>query len=244
MVRYGDGMKLLWRLLVSIELCLVLLALICGGMAIGSFCLSNEYGAAINAMPLLVWLREVPAGAAWWLWVILALLLLLVVNTVACSFETLRSRWGKGGVLPMISPQFIHAGFLLIVVAHLLSAVGADVQQVEVGEGMTLRIPQGMTFGIAAIEASFSSRGMPTAMSAELVTDLRTPEKRVTISPNHPWFSGGYGVYLKQAELFPFKRVLLELHREPGAGMALAGAILFTIGNVILLYLRSQSREV
>jgi hypothetical protein len=49
--------------------------------------------------------------------------------------------------------------------------------------------------------------------------------------------------YIKQAEAYPFKRALLEIHREPGAGMALAGALLFTAGNVLLVVIRSRQSE-
>jgi hypothetical protein len=50
-------------------------------------------------------------------------------------------------------------------------------------------------------------------------------------------------VYIKQAEVYPFKRALLEIHREPGAGMALAGALVFTVGNALLVWLRSRAKE-
>jgi hypothetical protein len=36
---------------------------------------------------------------------------------------------------------------------------------------------------------------------------------------------------------------LLEIHREPGAAIALAGALLFVAGNLLLLYLRSNARD-
>lgn len=42
---------------------------------------------------------------------------------------------------------------------------------------------------------------------------------------------------------FLFRRALFKLHREPGAGMALAGALLFTVGNLVLLVIRSKTRE-
>lgn len=236
-------MKNIWRFSISIELCLALLALICCVMAAGSFLLTGEYAAAINFMPLLIWLREVPVSVSWWLWLTMLLLVLLVVNTILCSSETLWSRWGKAGLMPLMAPQLMHAGFLLIVLAHLQGAYGSYLQQVEVVEGMVAQLPDGRQFGIAGLTVTMSPMGMPTGFSGELVTDLRNPAERYTISPNHPWFSGGYGVYIKQAEEYPNRSALLEIHREPGAGMALAGAIVFTVGNLLLLYLRSRSKE-
>jgi len=236
-------MKTIWRFCISLELCLGLLALICMVMAGGSFLLQGEYAAAINSVALFVWLREVPLGASWWLWLTVVLLALLVLNTILCSSETLWSRWGRAGWMALLSPQLIHAGFLLMVLAHLMSAYGGSMQQVEVGEGMVAQLPDGRQFGVAGIEAVMSPMGMPLGISSELVTNLQNPQERCTISPNHPWFSGGYGVYIKQAEAYPYKRALLEIHHEPGAGMALAGALIFTLGNLLLVWLRSRAKD-
>ena len=233
----------LWRLLISIELCLALLALVCLVMAAGSFGLTGEYAAAINAMPLLVWLHEVPVGVSWWLWLTLVFLALLVLNTLLCSSETLWSRRGRGGWLVLLAPQLIHAGFLLIVLAHLLSATGSSLQQMVVQEGSLATLPDGVQFGVAGISVNASPSGLPTGFSSELVTDLQNPAGRVVIAPNRPWFSGGYGVYIKQAEEYPLRRALLEVHREPGAAMALAGALLFSVGNIVLLAVRSKTLE-
>ena len=237
-------LKNIWRFCVSIELCLGLLALICVVMAAGSFLLKGDYAAAINSVPLLFWLREVPIGVSLWLWLTVILLALLVLNTILCSSETLCSRWGRAGVIALFTPQLIHAGFLLIVFAHLLSASGGFMQQVDVAEGMVAQLPDGRRFGVTGIEVAMSPMGMTTAFSTELVINLQNPEHQVTISPNHPWFSGGYGVYIKQAEGYPFKRALLEIHREPGAGMALAGALIFMMGNVLVVWLRSRAKEI
>jgi hypothetical protein len=236
-------LKNIWRFCISIELCLGLLALVCVVMAAGSFLLKGDYAAAINAVPLLVWLREVPVGMSWWLWLTVILLALLVLNTILCSSETLWFRRGRVGVVSLFAPQLIHAGFLLIVLAHLQSAYGGYKQQVEVLEGMVAQLPDGRRFGVAGINVVMSPMGMPTGFSGELVTNLSNLSERVTISPNHPWFSGGYGVYIKHAEGYPYKRALLEIHREPGAGMALAGALIFTVGNVLVVWLRSRAKE-
>lgn len=233
----------LWRLLISLELCLGLLALVCLCMAAGSFTLKGEYAAAINSMPLLAWLRDTPVSVSWWLWVTLALLALLALNTVLCSSETLWSRRGKGSLASLLAPQLMHAGFLLIVLAHLLSATGSSLHAVEVGEMTLAGLPDGSRFGVASISVVTSPEGMPIGFSSELVPNLNRPAERVVISPNHPWFSGGFGVYIKQAEAYPVKRALLEIHREPGAAMALAGVLLFTAGNVLLVLIRSRRPE-
>jgi hypothetical protein len=236
-------LKNIWRFCISIELCLGLLALICVAMGAGSFLLKGDYAAAINGMPLLVWLREVPVGISWWLWLTVILLALLVLNTILCSSETLWSRWGRAGWIALIAPQLIHAGFLMMVLAHLQSAYSGYMQPMEVIEGSVVQLPDGKQFGIAAIQVVRSPMGMPIGYSGELMTSFTNPAERAIISPNHPWFAGGFGVYIKQAEGAPYKRALLEIHREPGAGMALAGALIFMIGNVLLVWKRSRSKE-
>jgi len=233
----------LWRFVISLELCIGLLTLVCSVMAAGSFRLSGEYAAAINSMPLFTWLQEAPLSISWWLWVVLVLLALLALNTVLCSSETLWSRWGRGGWPALFAPQVMHAGFLLIVLAHLLSAVGSSFNAVTVGEMTLAALPDGSRFGVASISVATSPQGMPLGFSSELVPDVTRPAERVVISPNHPWFHQGFGVYIKQAEAYPYKRALLEIHHEPGAAMALAGALLFTVGNIMLVMIRSKQRE-
>lgn len=233
----------LWRALISLELSLGLLALVCISMAAGSFSLSGEYAAAINSMPLMTWLREVPFSISWWLWITVVILVLLALNTVCCSSETLWSRRNTNDVSALLAPQLIHAGFLLIVLAHLGSALWSVHHSLEAGEMTLAVLPDGSRFGVAAITVTTTPEGMPTGFSCELAPDLSRPDVRITISPNHPWFSNGYGVYLKQADAYPYKRALLEIHREPGAGMALAGAIVFTIGNILLVMVRSRHQD-
>jgi hypothetical protein len=232
-----------WRFFISLELCLGLTVLICTSLAAGSFDLYGDYAAAINSMSLFTWLKETPLTFSWWLWITIALLALLVLNTVICSAETVRSRWGTCGTVSLLAPQLMHAGFMLMILAHLLSAAGASHHVIEVGELTLARLPDGSTFGIASISVVSSSQGMPISISSELVPDINRPADRVVISPNHPWFFKGFGVYIKQAESNPFKRALLEIHYEPGAAMAFSGTVVFMAGNILLLSNRSKQRE-
>lgn len=236
-------MKRFWNIFISLELCLVLMVSVCGAMAAGSFRLQGQFAAAINAMPLFRWLAEAPFAQSWWLWGTVVLLALLVVNTLLCSAEALRLRRKNVGILSLLSPQLIHLGFLLIVAAHLMSAYGSYAERYEVYEHSVMQLPNGIQVRVEAIAATLSPTGMPVGFRCELAIDPRNLSARVEVSPNRPWFSGRYGVYIKQAELYPYPRALLEVHREPGAALALAGAVVFVIGNFAVLWLRSGRGE-
>jgi hypothetical protein len=238
-------MKPLWNLLISLEVGLVLLALVCIAMAAGSFGLPGDIAAALNSMPLFAWLREFPLATTWWLWLTIVLLALLALNTLCCSADTLFHRFSRNAILVWLPPQLIHAGFLLIVLAHLQSSLWGFKGSIEIPEGAGFQLPDGMAVQVAKVGAVFSPMGggMPLGYRALLVTKETAGQGGVSISPNHPWFSNGYGVYIKHAEPGQPPVALLEVHREPGAAMALAGAMLFTIGNLLLLYTRSRARE-
>ena len=238
-------MKRLWNLLISLEIGLVLLALVCIAMAAGSFGLKGDVATAINSMPLFAWLAEFSLATTWWLWLTLVFLALLVLNTLCCSADTVFQRFSRNAVLAWLPSQLIHAGFLLIVLAHLQSALWGFKGTIEIPEGAGFQLPDGVAVQVARIGAIFSPMGgdMPLGFKALLVSAGTAGQGGVTISPNHPWFSNGYGVYIKHAEPGQPPVALLEVHREPGAAMALAGAVLFTIGNLLLLYTRSRARE-
>jgi len=207
-------------------------------LAAGSF-LQGE-GSMINEVALLDWLREVPLRESWWLWGALLLLALLALNTVLCSVESLQAKWQRGSFLVRIAPQLMHLGFLFIMVAHLQSAYGGFKQAGQVQEGTVINLSDGSSVVFTGFAASYSRMGMPTAYSATLDHMDGSSRKSVQISPNHPFLRKGDGIYLKEVAPPPTKAALVELHREPGAGMALAGGAVFTIANLILLARRRE----
>lgn len=215
--------------------------LLCGVMlflAAGSF-LQGE-GSSINDVALFDWLKGVPLRESWWLWTAIGLLAFLALNTLLCSIESLRMKWQKGSFLVRIVPQLMHLAFLFIMVAHLQSAHGGFKQAMQVETGSTITFPDGSQVVFRDFAATYSRMGMPTAYSATL--DCRTPGGNVTavISPNHPFFYRGHGIYIKDIAPPPMKAALVEVHREPGAGMALAGGAVFTVANLVLLVRRRE----
>ncbi len=225
--------RAIYTRLASLTLGLWLLGGVMLFLAIGSF-LQGE-GSSINEVPLFLWLREVPLRESWWLRGALLLLALLALNTVLCSIDSLSAKWQRGSFLVRIAPQAMHLGFLFIMVAHLQSASGSFKQAEQVGEGAAITFPEGSQVVFTDFNATYSKMGMPTSLSATLAYPAAGGTAMATISPNHPFFYQGHGIYLKDVAPPPTKAALVEVHKEPGAGMALAGGVLFTVANVILL---------
>lgn len=207
-------------------------------LGVGSFSGGGAESSSINDMPLFYWLKETPVALSWWLWLTIGLLGVLALNTVLCSIESLRSKYGRSKFLTMIAPQVMHVGFLFIVLAHLFSAYGGLKGVMQVHEGQTIGFPDGTPMELGNIIAETGSMGMMTGYSADVRYGTSAGAVKQTISPNHPFFYKGFGVYLKDVQIVPDRMALVEIHREPGAGFALVGALLFTLGNVLLLAAR------
>jgi hypothetical protein len=231
-------MQRIYQNLASLTLGIWLIAGVMLFLAAGSF-LQGE-GSFINEVALLDWLREVPLRNSWWLWGALALLALLALNTVLCSIESLRVKWQRGSFLVRIAPQLMHLGFLCIMVAHLQSAYGGFKQTVQVQQGSAITFPDGSNVAFTSFAATYGKMGMATAYSANLEYMAGNSRKSAQISPNHPFFYQGHGIYIKDIAPPPQQAALVEIHKEPGAGMALAGGAVFTIANVILLTRRRE----
>ncbi len=229
-------LRKLYDILSSLNLGLWLMAGVTLLLAVGSFVLGPEESARLNSMPLFVWLTHVPFVVGWWLWLAVVLLALLGLNTVLCSMQSLCRKGGRSGLLLRLAPHAMHAGFLLIALAHLVSSVGSSKEGGEVGEGMVIALADGRVL-IERLDAEVGAQGYVTDFSA---TVIDSHGQRSVIRPNKPFFYQGLGLYLKQVELYPKKLGIMEIHREPGAGLALAGALLFIVGNVLVVARRSS----
>jgi len=223
-------LKGVYQKLASLTLGLWLMALVMLALAAGSFSPGSSESTGLNDVPLFLWLKEIPLAFSWWLWLAVIFLVVLAINTILCTIEALKQRKGRS-----LAPHLMHAGFLLIAVAHLCSAYGSFKEPVQLREGGALTFPDGAMYRVEAIRTTVG----PMEMLSDYALDLRAPKgDLVSASPNHPVFYRGYGIYLKNVGLEPAPVALVEVHREPGALPALAGALIFTIGNVMLLAVR------
>lgn len=198
---------------------------------------------AINSISLFEWMWDAPVSASWWLYAGIAVLVMLVLNTVVCSIESVIRKWDRRRLLLIISPQVIHAGFCFIMLAHLLSAYGSFHEFIVLQEGQGVRLDPVTDVRLKRINYGIDS-GYITDMSAEIA--YRASDNRVrndTLSPNNPSVVKGIGVYLKEISLNPVPRALIEFSYEPGALWALAGGILFLAGTLTLVVLKLREGQ-
>lgn len=197
----------------------------------------------IHSVPLLVWIAGQPAAITWWLWGSIAILGLLTLNTIFCSIDSVIKKRGLNRLLLVISPQVIHAGFLLILLAHFLSSVGGFKGYRVAQEGTIFDMPDHATMVVKKIAMRIDGTGYLTDWSVEI--EYRTEggtERAETLMPNKPSFYKGLGIYVKDLQYYP-RAVLLEVSREPGALPALLGGILFMAGTFSLILLKIKREE-
>lgn len=194
----------------------------------------------IHSIPMLQWLTRERPGITWWLWLLIIALAVISVNTFFCSIESVVRKRGVTQWILLISPQIIHAGFLFILLAHLLTASGGYRSFSVAGEGSLLEMPDGdEILYIKGIDISSDARGYTTdwEVRVEYISHDMSRHADV-IRPNKPSIRDDFNVNIKELASAPHKAVLLQVSREPGARYALAGGILITIGIGVLIALK------
>ena len=221
-------------------LCLLVVMLFAGAFIMPA----EEAFQSVHSLPLLDWMGKQPPKTTWWLWGSILLLCALTVNTLFCSIDSVVKKRRVTQWLLLISPQIIHIGFLFMLLAHLFSSIGAFTSFEVAAEGKTLAMPDNSELEIKQIHLSLDPYGYLVDWRVDvgyLVNGKTTGEDNLL--PNKPVFRKGVGVYVRDLRAFPYKMILLEMSREPGAVWALVGGILFMTGTLTLLLLKVK-REV
>jgi hypothetical protein len=232
-----QGIRFFLSLRTSMWLLGFLLVMFCAGAFIMP---GREEFQGIHTIPMLEWLKKQPLGITWWLWCIIGILTLLTINTLFCSIESIVKKGKVNQWLLLISPQIIHAGFLFMLLAHLLSAYGGFQSLAVAGEGSLLKLSKGKAFlKVKEIHIRTDAQGYISNWNVDVhfMSDGKILY-RDTIRPNSPSIRMGLNINVKDLRGFPHKAVLLQVNSEPGAFWALVGGILFMIGIIVLIVLK------
>jgi len=211
---------------------------------IGSFMLPmhREVFSSMNDGLLFDWVENVAAQnlwQTWWFFAALAGLVLLTINTIACSIQAIKGKWQRADFLLRISPQIIHLGFLFILLAHLLGSGWGYKLSGMLPEGGVARLPEGRALFLQKIIVESDPAGYMRDWSAEVsLYENNAVVKRGTLGPNKPLFYNGAGVYLKSLSFERGPAALLLINKDPGAIWALIGSVLFMLGSITLLALK------
>jgi len=211
---------------------------------IGSYLMPmhREVFSSMNDGLLFDWVENVASQnlwQTWWFFAALAGLMLLTINTLVCSWQSIRERWSRHDFLLRLSPQIIHLGFFFILLAHLLGAGWGYRLSGALPEGASAPLPEDRAIVVRNISASVDGNGSLTDWSAAIyVLEKGVRVKVGILGPNQPLFYKGVGFYLKSLSNEGMPVAHLMVNKDPGAIWALIGGILFMLGSITLLALK------
>jgi cytochrome c biogenesis protein ResB len=137
-------------------------------------------------------------------------------------------------------PHVMHTAFLIVLSGYLVSSVSGDrARSIPVFEGGLTRLAgTAYSMKVNAVFLKMSDRGYPVEFFADITLFKGTEVVsggRVRV--NHPIVHGGYGIYIKNVGVDGRGRrhVFFDAYRDDGAKVVLAGAVLFTLVNILYL---------
>lgn len=203
-------MKSLWQWFVSTRMTIVISLLIVADVLIGTILLSaySDVFSTINLEVFFFWLFDTGIdniGLSWWIFLLLALLTLLTLNTVACLIDSLaaivvRRRKGHAIARRLLS-QAVHLGFVIVLVGHLVSSVaGFRTTGNRLYEGATIAMPgaQGLSLRLNRLDVAYSKHGYMKRMDAalSLLSDNQVIKEQI-VRLNEPLLYRGNAVYIE-----------------------------------------------
>ena len=222
----------------AVWLLLILLVLLLAGAFIMP---AREEFEMIHSLPLFRWIIDQELSATWWLWGAVGVLAVMAANTLTCSIDSVVKKRSTRQWLLIVSPQIIHLGFLFMLVAHLVTGLQGFKGMAVAAEGMEVRLPNDLVVRVSRISVSVGQDGSLSDWAVDIAYRAGgTVVGEDRLRPNSPSFRGGIGIYVKDLRPFPQKLVLLEISREPGALWALIGGVLFMVGTVALIGLKTR----
>jgi len=126
----------------------------------------------------------------------------------------------------------------LLALNTLLCSIDSLSAKWQRGSFLSRIAPQAMHLGFLLIMVAHLQSASGSFKQATFSYPRNGATASASISPNHPFFYQRHGIYVKDVAPPPMKAALIEVHKEPGAGMALAGGLIFTVANLVLLFRR------
>jgi len=144
-------------------------------------------------------------GSTWWVWGMIVLSGLLVLNTTVCAALRL-AKYFRSRRMPVRAffAHLGHLGFLLVMAAHLLgSAAGFRAGERPVFRGQSFKLDQrpDWEFKLGETAIEFAPEGYPKSLSAEVSVERGEGEvSSALLGINRPMILDGVAVYVNNVQ--------------------------------------------
>jgi cytochrome c biogenesis factor len=202
-----------------------------------------EIFSEINDGPLLYWLTDNMShlSKTYWIFGQVILMALLSLNMIVCTLEGLIGKFSMKDLFGKHSPHIVHAGILLVLFGHLVSAGFGYKIDVPIKSGENVSI-EGLTIHLEKVNfvqvRGEDQRRWQTALTISgngmIINSVVEPAK--------PVFLNGLGIFVKSAE--ESGRAILGVVRDPGVKWEILGAVVFVIGSIGIFWVRYSRIQV
>ena len=180
----------------------------------------------------------------WWLFILIAALIVLGMNTAVCTLTRLKSLWlsrkqmGLRKFSLKITPSVIHICFLVMLFGHFLSMVTGYTSVTAIVPGSKISVSKETSFKILDTQCDYQSspasmKGLVRQCTASLKSETAGAHSYKQISILEPVFLQGYSFHLGMDKKSEMPRLKLTVKRDHGLKLILSG---FSLLIVLMLW--------
>lgn len=194
----------------------------------------------IDDTPLFRWLADTPErGLTWWVYALVIMMGAAATSTAVCTIDALIKSAGRKDFISRLFPQVMHIGVLLALLGHLLTAAFGLKYDINVPEGSTAAIHDGMSVTVSGVRSEQDATGYYTAWEADVaITKDGDSIKNALLQPVHPILIGQTGLFFKSISVEGTRAATIRVTKDPGATWALIGGALVAIGAAGFIIIR------
>ena len=229
------------KFFLSIKTSLWLTGLSVGVFLIGSFYIPQNLAmfSGINDVPLFTWLSDnnIHFSKVSWIYLLIALMLLLWINTIVCSIDAIIKRTTWKALVRVLSPQVLHTAILFVLLGYFISASAGYKKDVPMNmvDGQKIE-----GFDLKINDMEFFTN--PGENSPRWRVHLKIDNNLHVLELGRPAFYNGVGFFAKSAQKKKMKAII-GLVYDPGVLWELIGAVTFIIGASGVFYTRLSEKQ-
>ncbi len=200
-------MTKLWRFLCSLRLAVWCGLILSAMLLVSSLRLIRQPGLeSLGTPPLLEWLAgQQSLLGVWWIFGLLALGGILLINIVCCTIDGLRKALSSGpGFWRLLPPHIAHLGLIILLAGLTVSAVSGFKLK-----GVTLQFGEWQDIPEAHLSLQLTGKGMQVKQTGRITT-YNPPVF------NHPIFHNGTSIYFA-GEGQQIGSIELEVNNDQGS---------------------------